>query len=415
VAISQFPLSAGGDPSSYNKAYTTELSGAVPVDIAPGVYQVTVASSGNIIMGTNTLTNNTTGTYFVTTPQTSMTIAPLGASGVVPWSGPTGGWGYENASEYTVKPLVFGNDLYIIGIYRNTGRFNFAPQIRVSTTGTGSWAHPLNASNNSSVYGGAYGAGRYVFGTVGGDLGGELWSSTNAYHWERPFSGQNYFFAKFLNNRFLAGGDSGVLRTSTDGLTWSIPITAADTAFQDRSMRCAAFGNGVYVVAGGEGQLITSTDTVTWTTRNSNAVGNWLEAAAFGNGTFVVAGGGQLRTSTDGVTWAIRTFGNQEPIYDIIFQAGIFIAAGRYSVQTSVDGATWTLRTSPSLYVGTTDYHAFGLIFGNGRYLMGGMNNQPAQSGYQHAILWNTTTFGGSASAQTRVLFEKKSEISAIV
>jgi hypothetical protein len=27
VAISQFPLSAGGDPSSYNKAYTTELSG----------------------------------------------------------------------------------------------------------------------------------------------------------------------------------------------------------------------------------------------------------------------------------------------------------------------------------------------------------------------------------------------------
>jgi hypothetical protein len=414
VAISQFPLSAGGDPSSYNKAYTTELSGAVPVDIAPGVYNVTVTSSGNIALGTNTLINNSTGTYFVTTPQTSMTIAPLGASGVVPWSGATGGYGYESAQEYTTRPIIFGNDLYIIAIYRNTGRFNFAPQIRVSTTGTGNWAHPLNATNNASVYGGAYGAGRYVFGVVGGDLGGELWSSTNAYHWERPFSGLNYYFVRFLNNRFLAGGDSGVLRTSTDGLTWSIPIAAADTAFQDRSMRCAAFGNGVYVVAGGEGQLITSTDTVTWTTRNSNAVGNWLEAAAFGNGTFVVAGNGQLRTSTDGVTWAVRTFGNQEPIFEIIFQAGIFIAAGRYSVQTSVDGATWTLRTNPATYQSNNDYHAYGLIFGNNRYLMGGMNYQ-SNTGYHHAILWNTTTFGGAASAQTRVLFEKKSEISAIV
>jgi hypothetical protein len=413
VAISQFPLSAGGDPSSYNKAYTTELSGAVPVDIAPGVYQVTVASSGNIIMGTNTLTNNTTGTYYFTTQQNSMTIAPLGASGIVPWSGLTGGYGYESASEYTVRPITFGNDLYLIGIYRNTGRFNFDSQLRVSTTGTGNWGHPLNVTTNSSFGHGTFGAGRYVVPVQGGSAGGELWTSTNAWHWERPFSGVSYFFADFLNNRFLAGGDSGTLRTSTDGVTWSAINSSAQSAFQSRSMRAAAFGNGVYVVAGQEGQLITSTDTVTWTTRNSNAVGAWLEAAAFGNGTFVVAGGGQLRTSTDGVTWAVRVFGNQELIFDIIFQAGIFIASGRYSVQTSVDGTTWTLRTNPSAFSGA-DYHAYGIIFGNGRYVMGGMGFRP-DTGYHAAVLWNTTTFGGSASAQSRVLFEKKSEISAIV
>jgi hypothetical protein len=411
VAISQFPLSAGGDPSSYSRAYITELSGSVPVDVKPGVYNVTVTSSGNIIMGTNTLVNNTTGTYFVTTPQTSMTIAPLGASGVVPWN-QIGGYGYEGAGNFTARPIAFGNDLYLLGVYNNAAAFT--PQLRVSTTGSGDWAHPLNVTANSRIEGGAYGAGRYVFCVVGGTAGGELWSSTNAYHWERPFSGLNYYFARFLNNRFLAGGDSGTLRTSTDGLTWSVINTNAQTAFQSRSMRSAAFGNGVYVIAGGEGQLITSTDTVTWTTRNSNAVGNWLEAAAFGNGTFVVAGGGQLRTSTDGVTWALRSFGNQEPIFEIIFQAGIFIAAGRYSVQTSVDGATWTLRTNPATYASNNNYHPYGLIFGNGRYIMGGMNYQ-SNTAQQHAILWNTTTFGGAASAQTRVLFEKKSEISAIV
>jgi hypothetical protein len=411
VAISQFPLSAGGDPSSYSRAYITELSGSVPVDIKPGVYNVTVTSSGNIIMGTNTLVNNTTGTYFVTTPQTSMTIAPLGASGVVPWN-QIGGYGYENAGNFTARPIAFGNDLYLLGVYNNAA--SFTPQLRVSTTGSGDWAHPLNVTANSRIEGGAYGAGRYVFCVVGGTAGGELWSSTNAYHWERPFSGLNYYFARFLNNRFLAGGDSGTLRTSTDGLTWSAINTNAQTAFQSRSMRSAAFGNGIYVVAGTEGQLITSTDTVTWTTRNSNAVGNVLEAAAFGNGTFVVAGGGQLRTSTDGAAWALRSFGNQEPIFEIIFQAGIFIAAGRYSVQTSVDGATWTLRTNPATYTSNNNYHPYGLIFGNGRYIMGGMNYQ-SNTAQQHAILWNTTTFGGAASAQTRVLFEKKSEISAIV
>jgi hypothetical protein len=413
VAISQFPLSAGGDPSGYNKAYTTQLSGSVPVDIKPGVYNVTVTSSGNIALGTNTLINNTTGTYFVNTQQNSMTIPPLGSSGAISWT-QRGGYGYESASEYTARPIAFGNDIYLLGIHRNTSRFNFSGQLRVSTTGTGGYAHPLNITNNGVFYGGAYGAGRYVVPVVGGDAAGELWSSTNAWHWERPLSGTSYYFARFLNNRFLAGGDGGILRTSTDGVTWSIPIAAADTAFQDRSMRAATYGNGVYVVVGQEGQLITSTDTVTWTTRNSNAVGAWLEAAAFGNGTFVVAGGGQVRTSTDGITWNIRTFGNAEPIFEIIFQAGVFIAAGRYSIQTSVDGTTWTLRTNPPTYNSNNNYHAYGLIFGNGLYVMGGMNYQE-NTAYHHAIMWTTTGFGGAAAAETRVLFEKKAEISAIV
>lgn len=413
MAISQFPpLSA--DPSSYNRAYITERSGSVPIDIKPGVYSVTVASSGNIIMGTSTLTNNTTGTYFITAPQTSMTIAPLGASGAVPWSSLMGGYGVESTNFYTVRPIVFGNDLFLLGTYRNSGSINFSGQIRVSTTGTGSWGHPLNVTHNGAIFGGSYGgANRYVVPVVGGDAGGELWTSTNAWHWERLFSGQSFYFARFLNNIFLAGGDSGVLRTSTDGISWSAVNGSAQSAFQSRSMRAAAFGNGVYVICGGEGQLITSTDLTTWTTRNSNAVGQWLEAAAFGNGTFVVAGNTQLRTSTNGVNWAVRPFGNQEPIFEIIFQFGIFIAAGRFSVQTSVDGVTWTLRTNPSPFTGA-DYHAYGIIFGNGRYLMGGMAFQPA-SGVQQAVLWNTTTFGGSATAETRILFEKKSEISAIV
>jgi hypothetical protein len=412
VAISQFPLSAGGDPSSYSRAYITERSGSVPVDIKPGVYNVTVASSGNIALGTNTLVNNTTGTYFITTPQTSMTIAPLGASGAVPWSGLTGGYGYESNNYFVAKPLVFGNELFLLGVYRYDGN-NFAPQLRVSTTGTGDWGHPLNATINSTFFPGAYGAGRYVIPVAGGSAGGELWTSTNAWHWDRPFSGTSYFFARFLNNIFLAGGDSGTLRTSTNGVNWSEVNSSAQSAFQSRSMRSAAFGNGVYVICGAEGQLITSTDTVTWTTRNANAVGNWLEAAAFGNGRFVVAGNGQLRTSTDGVVWAVTPFGNQQPIFEIIFQGGIFIAAARYSVQTSVDGLTWTLRTNPSTFSGA-DYHAYGIIFGNNRYLMGGMGFQP-NTGVHQAVLWNTTTFGGAATAETRVLFEKKAEISAIV
>jgi hypothetical protein len=401
-----------GDQTEYNPTYKVTGFGSYTIDLPAGAYFVTAKAAANVLIGGQTIQQTSSGMFFFDTPQTSMNVLPTGSSGAVSWT-QRGGYAYEGAQYYTARPLTFGNDLYLLGIHRNSGAITFSGQLRVSTTGTGNWAHPLNITNNGTFFGGAYGAGRYVFPVVGGDIGGELWSSTNAWHWERSFSGQNFYFARFLNNRFLAGGDSGVLRTSTDGVTWSAVNSSAQSAFQSRSMRSAAYGNGVYVVCGGEGQLITSTDTVTWTTRNSNAVGQWLETAAFGSGTFVVAGNGQLRTSTDGVTWAIRTFGNQEPIFEILFQNGIFIAAGRYSVQTSVDGTTWTLRTNPTTYASNNDYHSYGIIHGNGLYIMGGMNFQ-SNTGTHHAILWTTTSFGESVGGTSYISFEKKGEITTL-
>jgi hypothetical protein len=177
-----------------------------------------------------------------------------------------------------------------------------------------------------------------------------------------------------------------------------------------------AYGNGTYVVAGTEGQLVTSTNLTTWTTRNSNAVGNNLQAATFGNGLFLVAGGNQLRSSTDGVNWTLRNPATGNAIYALKFANGIFVMAGDFFVATSPSGITWTLRNNPTWWTGTYPSGYINKIdFGNGRWIMSGGNARRDQNDYRYATGLTTTSMGEAISGgSTYVSFEKKGEITTL-
>jgi hypothetical protein len=60
-----------------------------------------------------------------------------------------------------------------------------------------------------------------------------------------------------------------------------------------------AFGNGIWVAGGNFGLIRTSTDTVNWTTQTSQFGTTQINSVAFGNGTWVAVGqGSALRTSS---------------------------------------------------------------------------------------------------------------------
>ena len=95
------------------------------------------------------------------------------------------------------------------------------------------------------------------------------------------------------NGLFVAGGASGKLATSSDGITWTQRTSAIDN-----NMRCVAYGNGLFVAAGFSGKLATSPDGITWTQGTSSFGTNNISGIGYGNGLFVAVGAsGMIATS----------------------------------------------------------------------------------------------------------------------
>lgn len=399
-----------GDQTAYNPTYKVVGFGSFPIDVPSGVYNVRAQAAADFIVGGQTIAQNANQIYFFDEPQTSMNILPIGSSGDVAWGVVT----INNAYNSWFSSVGFGNEIYLMAFrHRSTG--GNAPQLYISTTGIGSWSNPINGNVDNEFFVGGYGNGRYVLTQIGTP---RVWSSTNAFHWQEQLNtgssgglGQPYM-AEFLNGYHFIGGDGGHFRYSTTGTNWSSSI---DTGFVGRRIQSMAYGNGTYVLAGQEGQLVTSTNLTTWNTRNSNAVGNWLGAATYGNNLFLVAGGNQLRSSTDGVEWELRNPGTTRSIYALHFANGIFVMAGDFFVATSPSGITWTIRNNPTWWTGS---YASGYVnkieFGNGRWLMSGQGRRDV-SNYSYATGLTTTSMGEAVSGgSTYVSFEKKGEIATL-
>jgi len=168
----------------------------------------------------------------------------------------------------------------------------------------------------------------------------------------------------FGNGVYVLGTTNGVIRTSTNGTTW----TSRTSSLTD--IQAVAFGDGLYLAAGDDGGLLTSTDATTWTSRTSGFGTDNIQALTYGDGLYLAAGSqGNLSTSTDGTTWTSRTSGfGTDTINALTYGDNLYIAAGSQGkLFTSTDGTTWTSRTSG---FGTDTINA--LTYGNGLYLAGG-------------------------------------------
>lgn len=92
--------------------------------------------------------------------------------------------------------------------------------------------------------------------------------------------------------------------------TWT-----ARTSGTTKTLYDITYVNNMFIAVGESGTILTSPDGETWTSRTSGT-SNDLQGVTYGNGTFVaVSMKGTILTSTDGAKWTIRTSGTSNDLY----------------------------------------------------------------------------------------------------
>lgn len=153
------------------------------------------------------------------------------------------------------------------------------------------------------------------------------------------------FDVAFGAGKYVAVGQSGMIRVSTDGITWD---ERSSPVGKTRNLRRIVYANGIFVVVGDLGTVLTSTDGLSWYQHDSGTDRN-LYSLAYGGGTFVAVGMQGCRlTSSSGIDWTIRSDKQQNSIYDVVYGNGLFVSVGESGLlKTSNDnGVTWTARVS---------------------------------------------------------------------
>jgi cytoskeletal protein CcmA (bactofilin family) len=257
-------------------------------------------------------------------------------------------------------------------------------KLNVSVTAPGNvWTTVTSNFGTTLILSIAYGNGLWVaggnFGPIRTSTDGSTWTTVTS-----NFGTTSIQSVAYGNGLWVAGGYTGQIRTSTDGSTW----TTVTSNFGTTNINSVAYGNGLWVAGGYTGQMRTSTDGSTWTTVTSNFGDTTIRSIAYGNGLWIAGGNyGQMRTSTDGSTWTTVTsnFGNSL-VFSIAYGNGLWIAGGLSGqMRTSTDGSTWTTVTSN---FGTTII--WSIAYGNGLWIAGGNAGQMRTS--TDGSTWTTVT-----------------------
>jgi len=167
---------------------------------------------------------------------------------------------------------------------------------------------------------------------------GQIRTSTDGTTWTTQISNfgiLNISSVAYGNNLWVAGASNqgAALRTSTDAITW----TTSFPGFHEQ-VRVVAYGNGLWVAVGFSGFLVTSTDAINWIDRRPKNFGTiTINYVAYGNDLWVVVGNGGQITSTDGITWTTQSSAFGLFSFDCVAYGNNLWVAG---------GNSGTLRTS---------------------------------------------------------------------
>jgi hypothetical protein len=155
----------------------------------------------------------------------------------------------------------------------------------------------------------------------------------------------------------VAVGDALTILRSADGVVWT--SHGFNRPFRPNndssSLAGVACGGGKFVAVGFEygpddikGLICLSRDGMNWTLTDSFP-NVYLNAVAYGNGTFVAVGiNGLIYTSPDGVIWTDRTRPNTPVLYSVSFVNGEFIIPlnGLTLLRSGEAGRAYTVQVS---------------------------------------------------------------------
>lgn len=176
-------------------------------------------------------------------------------------------------------------------------------------------------------------------GTVTVAVGGSaIRTTTDGVTWKvvPPGVAQAFNEIRYLNGRFVAVANSGIIVNSTDGYSFGAAQSSSN------NLLSVAYGAGRYVAVGGTGlaYIASSADLGTWTASTGTGA-NAFNRVVFAAGVFVAVGvSGACYSSPDGITWTSRSAGSVT-FSDVIFANGQFTAVCASQAYTSTDGITW--------------------------------------------------------------------------
>jgi len=291
-------------------------------------------------------------------------IVAVGANGAILTSPDGSDWTKRSSGSYNdFDAVAYGNDRFVaVGNYVAAAS---SDGIVWNTVAPPYWIKDI-----------AYGNGAFV--AVGGSGSSphhkaNILSSSDGIKWaERALIDSPYAFEHVIYGKgtFVAVGD-GLIRTSSDGITWTKPPTEPVYYFDSLDY----VGDGFLGVGSDphHSYMFSSPDGIYWTATSTGRYYFW--GAAYGNDTYVAIGVDSLsRVGTrviltvnkDG-SGSVRRWGNiTTDLRKIIYAHGTFFLFGNVSgslVATSTDGKKWTPR-GPECSVFFND-----ITYGNGTFI----------------------------------------------
>ncbi len=229
--------------------------------------------------------------------------------------------------------------------------------ILVSSNGI-DWTASYPAGTNPTFFCASYGSFYYFdLRLVGGSGSGLLVGSTDSVSWTNELSaadsqrvyGIAYGFGAFEAVARDETANTSYILSSVSGTNWqSSPLPTTNTV-RAIALAVASFGSGrlpgaEFVAVGDSGTILTSSDGTNWTTQNSRTT-TTLRAAVYHQGRMFVGGdGGVVLSSTDGTNWSSATPASFD-IRGLASSGNALVAVGDYlglgRLQASVDGLTW--------------------------------------------------------------------------
>lgn len=163
----------------------------------------------------------------------------------------------------------------------------------------------------------------------------------------------------FGTNLFVAVGQDGDTRTSTNGLNWVARVSPAQAMLNG-----ITYGNGLFVAVGWNGAIVTSPDGTNWASQYSGTTTDFNGVGCGTNGFVAVGDFGLVIWSPDGTNWGSKPFSlfaYYQAMRSVAYANGNYVVVGdQGTVITSPDGITWNTPT----YAADNDFYGVVPAFG---------------------------------------------------
>jgi hypothetical protein len=317
-----------------------------------------------------------------------------------------------------INVLTFGNNIYVAGT--SNGILGTSSDAIIWTLRTAGFINDVTGAINALIFAN----NTYIAAGASSVLN----TSTDTIHWTLRTSNlsntiRSLAYGTTPTNNFVAAGGSGVI-SSTNAIIWILRTCSS-------GLFATYYANDTYVAGGESGILITSTDTIHWTSRTSGITSR-ITSFTFGENIYVFGGQfGIINTSTNAIIWTLRTSNTSNYIEALTFANNAYITAGQSSVLitsysqasgqggagTTVSwtgpGGTYTLTasggsgTSPGAAQLTSQSSSFYTTAG-----LSGAPQSPIGSGFTATVQTNQfQPTGGGSGAGSSLSFGGGSEI----